>query len=572
MNSLRARVILLSSIPLAIFLLAISVILSSITSLSDRFDEQALIATTNTQNLNSQQTALNSQASTLAGLSGVQELQALFTEVIYWNFDAVQQVDEDSLEYATEKTEKFKSVINQLAQTFPDQTDICTKLINDTGDFSSYINSSYKGYEDENAYIAEKQFLNASTKAQDITADIGKISKHFNEQLIQSQNTVSGKTQSLKESAAHVERSALESKEKLKEITKIGISIMIAVTILVMIFIVYLLKTIQKPVKGVQSQLRILSKSNDLTGNIHGYHLNEFEEIAQAINALLSNFKHAVVSVKENISSLNEKSNRTQQLFNNVNDRLIASNTILNDVSHELHQQNKDFQVTSDQVQEAGKHANNAYKNGESTVSLFKKINLDMENLDNLIGSGNEKMVKLVTDVSSIHQILDVIRGIAEQTNLLALNAAIEAARAGEQGRGFAVVADEVRSLANRTGDAINEVEGMVQAVVDGGDSVGSTLKDISAANSHFQEEFSNGFKQVETLLKDFEQIENALNQAVENVDKQSERLNHSDKNLRSVDKTTDESLEEIKHVQSLMADISKSSQALEEQVKIFNT
>jgi len=195
-----------------------------------------------------------------------------------------------------------------------------------------------------------------------------------------------------------------------------------------------------------------------------------------------------------------------------------------------------------------------------------------MKSLDSLIANGNKKMESLVADVSSIHQILDVIRAIAEQTNLLALNAAIEAARAGEQGRGFAVVADEVRSLANRTGEAINEVEGMIQTVVDGGDEVGSTLKDISKTNSKFQDEFSQGFTQIEDLMTDFELIETALTQSVKTVQEQSKRLDHSDHSITQVGKSTKESLEEISKLQSLLKEMSSNAQSLEDQATIFKT
>ncbi|MGK0445087.1 MAG: CHASE3 domain sensor protein, partial [Bermanella sp.] len=92
MKSLTARVILLSCIPLALFLVAMGVLLMDISDLSEGFSEQQKQAVSNTNNLNSQQKALAQQASSLQGLELAQQLQTLYTEIIYWNFDAIQQV------------------------------------------------------------------------------------------------------------------------------------------------------------------------------------------------------------------------------------------------------------------------------------------------------------------------------------------------------------------------------------------------------------------------------------------------------------------------------------------------
>ena len=572
MKSLAARVIILSSIPLALFLMALGIILFDIQQLSSEFTAQQTQAVANTNNLNSQQQALVQQTRALEGLGKAQQLQTLYTEIIYWNFDAIQQVDEDSLENGLNSIKDFQTVIDEITQQYPSQAELMEKLNREIKDFNTFINASYKFYNEENEFIGGMQFTQASIKAQNISATLKQIGDVFNEQLSTSKQGVEAQTQPLKDSAKRLEASAQESLDYITNLIQLGLVIMAVVSILVVLFIIYLIKTINSPVKGVQNKLQRIANNSDLTSKVPGYGLNEFENIADAINTLFITFNQTLQLIKSSVFNLGKQSSQTQQLFETVNANLNHSANVIDSVADELHQQNKDFKTTTEQVKEASNLAGHGYQNGLSTVNLLKQTNQEMAKLDGLIENSNTSLHKLNEDVASINSILDVIRAIAEQTNLLALNAAIEAARAGEQGRGFAVVADEVRNLANRTGDAISEVEGMIQNVVDGGSEVGSTLGGISQAGEEFRAAFEKGFKQVEELSQDFEKIEHALNSAVDLVEQQSLRLNHSDEKLNEVKASTQQSQQNIGNVLAAIEQINQSTATLDGQVKTFKT
>ena len=107
----------------------------------------------------------------------------------------------------------------------------------------------------------------------------------------------------------------------------------------------------------------------------------------------------------------------------------------------------------------------------ENTISLIQGLEVQAEQTSRIIG-------ELKGESDSISSVLDVIRGVAEQTNLLALNAAIEAARAGEQGRGFAVVADEVRNLAKKTQDSTVSIQNMIANLQSGSDRAASSMQE----------------------------------------------------------------------------------------------
>ena len=197
-----------------------------------------------------------------------------------------------------------------------------------------------------------------------------------------------------------------------------------------------------------------------------------------------------------------------------------------------------------------GRVAGFAQETSESTQQVNKEteegklvITEAMGAIENLVGKvdlGAQAMEGLARQSDNIGKVLDVIRGIAEQTNLLALNAAIEAARAGEQGRGFAVVADEVRALANKTHASTREIQEMIEALQNESGSTLRTMRDAHAKGSESVDFVERAAVALSDISGSVQSITNMSRRIAEATGEQRVLVQEVNKNIESINDVAD--------------------------------
>ncbi|MDT0603692.1 methyl-accepting chemotaxis protein [Thalassotalea castellviae] len=266
---------------------------------------------------------------------------------------------------------------------------------------------------------------------------------------------------------------------------------------------------------------RICSKRKDEIGQVAN-NLDEFiDSLANLIKSIVDQSSQVISGVSELDAGATEIKETSEQQLLSV--EMIV--TAVNEMSYAIAEVAKNAQLTSTEIMMVNNLAHEGTDITSEAVSEIQGLSVTVEEATAVI-------VKLSENSQNIASVLDVIRGIAEQTNLLALNAAIEAARAGEQGRGFAVVADEVRTLASRTQQSTEDIQVMIEALKTGVDNAVTAIGKGNAATKTSVELSQKTLEALEKISEASNRVSDVAAQTATATEEQSQVSDDVSKNL----------------------------------------
>ncbi len=252
--------------------------------------------------------------------------------------------------------------------------------------------------------------------------------------------------------------------------------ILLGGVMVVFLVLVILRKSLVTPLANINDHLALLAGGN-FRKTLQFTDAGELGMLGRNIHLVQQSIVQVVTTVQNSMNKLAEASHQISQSASAVARYTDQAHHSTDQVSAAITEMTATVQEVASNAGGAAEAAQNADRNAHQGLKIMDNTLGAINQLSDEVNRVGSAMTQLEADTNRIGSVLDVIKNVAEQTNLLALNAAIEAARAGEQGRGFAVVADEVRSLAKRTQDSTAEIQQIIEAVQRGAANAMQAMK-----------------------------------------------------------------------------------------------
>lgn len=329
-------------------------------------------------------------------------------------------------------------------------------------------------------------------------------------------------------------------------------------------------RSINQPLTALRRVIETVESDKNLRVQLPAQNADEIGRVATSFKNMINELAEVMAEVCSTTESVRQEAESLQQVTQETQRNASAQLNDTNFVAEASQQMAHAIEQVSTNASQAKHAADEAMQAVQSSQLVVNSTRESVDRLQGRITDATEIFAKVQHDSESITTVLDVIRGISEQTNLLALNAAIEAARAGEQGRGFAVVADEVRALAVRTQDSTEEIQSMIDALQQSIKVAATTISDGHAEMSTTQDQASQTHQSLETITSAVSQINAMSKEIAASTQQQNETSQNISSNIGNIADTSNSTQNQIERANNSSQLLLEKAEQLEARVHQF--
>lgn len=488
-----------------------------------------------------------------------EHIETLLNAVVSSSFeyrDALTQGDVDIV--GNEITNSYKEGNNAIIDVMNElNNNGVTDIAEELSGFQSDINDIIAG--GENIFTQKQQQLTAIATA--------------TEKLLKAEQEIDNANAILAQQVDLANKTTVEASKQVDSAIASGTTLTIIIALVSIVaaggITWFTVISITRPLSKVNEMLNIVA-SGDLSRKLDESGKDEFAQLSKNCNLLIDSLRNLIQSIVSRSTQLAAAAEQTSAVT-------AQSTTAIEEQRNQVEQAasaTTEMSSTSQSVLSSANDALGEIKQADDEAERVKTISernrATIELLANEVESASQVINKLQQDSASIGGILDVIRGIAEQTNLLALNAAIEAARAGEQGRGFAVVADEVRTLASRTQESTQEIQNMIEVLQTGAEKAVSVMSTGKTQAANCVEQSEEADKALETITHAVHEAFDRSSQIATAAEEQSVVAHEISENLESIVAIAEQTTAGSQQTASSSSEVARLSEELQQSVQEF--
>jgi methyl-accepting chemotaxis protein len=504
-------------------------------------------------------TALNN-VKLLEDAEGVQfpALQATSSALV--NMEKVRDIlssaaatgDDEALDKAKEVATETQGLLNQIKSINPSLSSEANSILNS---FNDYYGLGYS--------LSESMVNN--------TADFSKLGQLSTKMNQHYDDATSALTTFRAARLSAFKKAISDSNSAANSMITVG-AIMAAITIILLfataIPIVNGIKG--SIVKVVDSLKDIAQEDGDLTVRINSNNQDEIGDLVHWFNQFMEKLQGVVKDIVNSSLPLSELAQNLNQLTDDTNKTIEVQSRSANQAKSAVDDMTNSVHAVAASASEAASAAGDASAAAEDGQTVVNQTVESIQQLASNVEDTAEVIRKLEADSNQVGVVLDVIKGIAEQTNLLALNAAIEAARAGEQGRGFAVVADEVRTLASRTQQSTEQIQSTIEQLQNAARSAVSVMGKGTEQATHSVETANKAGASLSLITETIGRITQMNDQIAQSTGDQQSVANTISNSVDEIHQRTEETASSSSKLASVSSELAELAQHLERITKQF--